>query len=69
MPSLGREVAMKLIQSNAVRELVKKCPVCGSLQHVRNQSVQDGGCSICSCPVGHILAGTRPIQVGGMVCR
>lgn len=60
---------MELIQSSAVRELVKKCPVCGSLQHVRNQSVKARGCSICTCPVGHILAGTRPIRLGGMVCR
>lgn len=58
-----------LIQSAGVREPVRKCPVCGTLQQVRNQRVKALGCSICTCPVGHILAGTVPVSYGGMVCR
>jgi len=58
-----------LIRSAGTREPVRKCPVCGTLQQVRCQAVRDRGCSICSCPVGHILAGTVPLQMGGMVCR
>ena len=69
MPNLGREVVMELIQNRVLAIVVKKCPVCGSLQHVRNQSVREHGCSLCTCPHKNLLDGTVPPQLGGMVCR